>query len=225
MPDAVMMFAAGFGTRMRPLTETRPKPLIEVGEQTLIDRTIALARAAEIPRLVANVHYKAQMLIDHLTPLGIETSHETPDILDTGGGLRAALPLLGSNPVFTTNTDAIWTGPNPFALLRAAWQPDKMDALMVCVPLTQTIGRKGGGDFSLSDQGLIARGGDYVYGGVQIIRTDALSAIPQDVFSLNLLWDQMAADDRLFGLPYPGQWCDIGHPEGIPLAEEMLSHV
>ena len=137
--------------------------------------------------------------------------------------MRAALPVLDADPVFTLNTDAVWSGPNPLNLLTDAWDPDRMDALLLCVPLSRAVGRKGGGDFSIRDDGQLSRGGDFVYTGAQILRTGRLAEISEPVFSLNLVWNAMSADERLFGLPYPGRWCDVGHPEGIRLAEEMLA--
>lgn len=224
-PDAVMLFAAGFGTRMGALTKDRPKPLIEVAGRPLIDHALALVDAVQPTRVVANLHYHADQVQAHLAPKGILLSHETPDILETGGGLRAALPLLGTGPVFTMNTDAIWAGPNPLSLLQQAWDPDRMDALLICVPIGQTIGHAGEGDFTADAEGRITRGPGLVYGGVQILKTDGLQHIPQQAFSLNLLWNQMHDRNRLFALEYPGRWCDVGRPEGIALAEGMLADV
>ncbi|GAB4549519.1 MAG: nucleotidyltransferase family protein [Ruegeria sp.] len=224
-PQAVMLFAAGFGTRMRELTRTRPKPLIPVAGRPLIDHALDLTSAVRPRRVVANLHYLADQLADHLTPRGVLLSHEQPDILETGGGLRAALPLLGPGPVFTMNTDAIWSGPNPLELLQAAWDPARMDALLICVPIAQTIGHAGPGDFRIDPQGRLERGPGHVYGGIQILKTDGLADIPEKSFSLNVLWDRMHRDGRLFGLQYPGRWCDVGRPEGIALAEEMLADV
>ena len=222
LPTAVMMFAAGFGTRMGALVVDRPKPMIEVAGRPLIDHTLALAQAITPQRVVANLHYKPEPLQAHLEPLGVTCTLETPQILETGGGLRHARPLLGAVPVFTTNTDAIWRGPNPFALLRDAWDPDRMEALLACIPTESAIGHKGSGDFDLDTDGRLQRGTALVYGGIQIIKTDRLQAIPQEAFSLNLVWDQMLADGGLFGLRYPGRWCDVGHPGGIDLAEALL---
>lgn len=223
-PDAVMLFAAGFGTRMGALTRDCPKPLIEVAGKPLIDHALALAQGISPSRIVANLHYLPDRLVAHLRPRGVALSLEVPEILDTGGGLRAALPLLGEGPVFTLNTDAVWDGPNPLDLLRAAWQPDRMDALLVCVPIGQTLGRSDLGDFALDDADHIRRGPGFVYGGAQIIRTEALADFVEPAFSLNLLWDRMQAQDRLFGLRYPGRWCDVGHPDGIALAETLPAH-
>ncbi|SDE38671.1 MobA-like NTP transferase domain-containing protein [Salipiger thiooxidans] len=223
MPDALMLFAAGFGTRMGALTADRPKPLIEVAGKPLIDHALDLTEGLGTLRRVANAHYRADQIEAHLLGREVAVSREEPRILDTGGGLRAALPVLDADPVFTLNTDAVWSGPNPLNLLTDAWDPDRMDALLLCVPLPRAVGRKGGGDFSIRDDGQLSRGGDFVYTGAQILRTGRLAEISEPVFSLNLVWNAMSADERLFGLPYPGRWCDVGHPEGIRLAEEMLA--
>ena len=223
MPDALMLFAAGFGTRMGALTADRPKPLIEVAGKPLIDHALALADGFGPLRRVANAHYRADQLKAHLAPRDVTVSLEDPEILDTGGGLRLALPLLDADPVFTLNTDAVWSGPNPLRLLAEAWEPARMDALLLCVPLENAVGRKGGGDFDILDDGRLSRGGDLVYTGAQIVKTEALHAVTEPVFSLNVIWNQMAEQGRLCGLPYPGQWCDVGHPEGIRLAEDMLA--
>lgn len=222
-PKAVMLFAAGFGTRMGHLTRDRPKPLIKVGGTALIDHAISLARQVEPTVIVANTHYLADQMESHLGPQGIVLSPEPNGILETGGGLKAALPLLGSDPVYTMNTDAIWRGPNPLVLLKAAWRPDKMDALLMCIPSRDVLGHKGTGDFVLADGGRARRGTDLVYGGVQIIRTQELSDIHERAFSLNTLWDRMLRNDRLYALAYPGTWCDIGHPDGLDIAEKLLS--
>lgn len=221
--DRVMLFAAGFGTRMAPLTDDRPKPLIPVAGRALVDHTLDLVDDLKPKRVVINTHYKAQMMAAHLAGRDIVISHETPDILDTGGGLRAALEMLGTGPVLTSNTDAIWAGPNPMPMLRDAWDPDRMDALLMCIPLAQTIGRAGQGDFTTDATGkVVSRGPEMVYGGVQILKTDLLQAVPDPVFSLNVIWTQMQAQGRLFTLTYPGQWCDVGTPDGIALAETLL---
>ncbi len=221
-PDAVMLFAAGFGTRMGDLTRHRPKPLIPVGGKALLDHTLDLADAAGISRVVVNAHYHADQIEAHLQGSGAVLSHETPEVLETGGGLRHALPLLGDAPVFTANTDAVWQGTNPFEMLRNAWRPDDMDALLLCIPLENAVGHSGKGDFLLDEAGRISRGPGVIYGGVQIVKTDGLRDIKEEAFSLNLLWNQMQAKGRLFGLCYDGRWCDVGSPAGITLAEEML---
>jgi MurNAc alpha-1-phosphate uridylyltransferase len=217
-----MIFAAGFGTRMKALTRHQPKPMIKVAGRPMIDHALTLARSANCNPSVTNLHYKAEVLQQHLASENVVLIVEQPDILETGGGLRNALPKLGLDPVFTMNADAIWAGPNPLSLLAEAWQPDRMDALLMTVPVTQAIGYSGIGDFSVAKNGLLARGAGAVYGGVQIIKTDGLNRVPERSFSLNVLWDRMLQDGRLFGLTYPGQWCDVGHPSGVSLAEEML---
>ncbi|SFT96630.1 nucleotidyltransferase family protein [Sedimentitalea nanhaiensis] len=222
-PQAVMLFAAGFGTRMGALTQDRPKPLIHVSGRPLIDYTLDLVHALKPTRIVANTHYLPDQIEAHLQPQGVTISTELPTILETGGGLKAALPLLGPGPVFTGNTDAIWRGPNPFRLVQQVWQPDRMDALLVCVPIAEAMGHGGHGDFIPNEDGRLTRGPGWIYGGVQIIKTDRLAEIPDRVFSLNRLWDLMLEDKRLFGLPYPGKWCDVGNPQGIGLAQSLLN--
>lgn len=217
-----MLFAAGFGTRMGALTAEQPKPMVPVAGRPLIDHALDLIEPLALPRVVVNLHYRPEPLRAHLNGRGVAFSLETPDILDTGGGLRQALPLLGDGPVFTMNTDAIWQGPNPLDLLSRAWDPARMDALLICVPRENAIGHAGAGDFLLDADGRLSRGPGHVYGGVQIVKTDGLADIPQRAFSLNLLWNRMAEAGRLFGLAYPGHWCDVGHPEGIALAERLL---
>lgn len=224
-PTAVMMFAAGFGTRMGDLTKDRPKPLIEVAGRALIDHALDHVETLGPERVVANLHYRADQMAAHLTPKGVLLSREEPEILETGGGLRAALPLLGSNPVFTMNTDAVWAGPNPLTLLQQTWDPERMDALLMCIPIERTIGHGGDGDFTADADGRITRGPGLVYGGAQIIKTDGLQDFAEPAFSLNLLWNRMHAQGRLFAAEYPGRWCDVGRPEGIALAEGLLADV
>lgn len=218
----VMIFAAGFGTRMGELTRLRPKPLIEVSGRALIDHSLELARDVAPSAIVVNTHYKSEMIAQHLKSKDVLISDEQPEILDTGGGLRKALPLLGNDMVITMNSDAIWSGPNPVSVALDQWDPVEMDALLVCVPLASTRGRLGGGDFSVDESGRIHRGGDLVYGGVQILKTTGLQNIQENFFSLNLLWDQIQKYQRLFAVEYPGLWCDVGHPEGIQIAETMI---
>ncbi len=221
-PRAGLFFAAGFGTRMRPLTETRPKPLIAVAGTTLLDHALALGRAAGLAPMAVNVHYLADQIEAHLRGRGIAISDERAAILDTGGGLRKAAPLLGPGPVFTMNTDAVWAGPNPFETLRRAWDPARMDALLLLVPAAAAEGHAGTGDFALEAGDRLKRGGGLVYTGAQIIRPGTLDGIPDAAFSLNRAWDRIAAEGRLCGAVWPGRWCDVGRPEAIPLAEALL---
>lgn len=221
-PDTLMLFAAGKGTRMAPLTDVTPKPLIPVAGRPLIDHALALARAGGARRIVVNVHHLGQQVVDHLAGSDVLISDETEALLETGGGLKKALPLLGQGPVLTMNPDVVWTGPNPVAALRAAWD-DRMDALLMLVPVDRAQGRIGGGDFALDGQSRIIRGGPFVYTGCQIIRAGGLADIEEPVFSLNRLWDRMIADGRAHGIVHPGGWCDVGRPDCIPLAEAMLA--
>ena len=133
--------------------------------------------------------------------------------------------MLGTDPVFTLNTDAIWSGPNPLTLLQKAWDPSRMDALLMCVPVARTVGHIGSGDFTAGKDGRITRGPGLVYGGAQILRAQGLHSFSQTAFSLNLLWNQMLDQGRLFAVEYPGRWCDVGRPEGIALAEGLLADV
>lgn len=226
-PRALMLFAAGLGTRMGALTASRPKPLIPVAGKPLIDHALALAAGVPLERIVANVHYLPDQLCTHLAGRAL-ISDETGEILETGGGLRAALPLLGPGPVFTLNSDAVWTGENPLAQLAAAWQPDRMDALLLLLPAAEARGFRGTGDFLLDGDGRISRArgaAGLAYLGAQIVKTERLSDIHERTFSLNLLWDGMIAAGRAFGLVHRGGWCDVGRPEGIAEAEAMLADV
>jgi N-acetyl-alpha-D-muramate 1-phosphate uridylyltransferase len=226
IPSAVMIFAAGLGTRMGELTRTRPKPLIEVAGRPLIDHALALARSAGIYRIVVNTHAHSEQLCAHLARVAPDAlvSHE-PERLETGGGLKRALPLLGPGPVFTLNADMVWNGPNPLTLLAAGWHPGD-GALLTLVPRAAAVGHTGAGDFFLRDAGDLDRRGeaaaaDYVYAGAGIIETGEVSQHPGEVFSLNPVWDALRAADRLRGIVYPGRWADVGRPEGIALAEEL----
>lgn len=221
-PGRMMLFAAGRGTRMAPLTDSLPKPLIRVAGQTLLDRALDLARAGGVRGAVVNVHHLGDQIVRHLAGTDIAISDEGEALLETGGGLRKALPLLGDGPVVTMNPDVVWRGPNPVAALRGAWNGLGMDALLMLVPLDRARGRIGAGDFALAADGRISRGGPLVYTGAQIIRTDRLAQIPDAAFSLNRLWDLMLAEGRAFGMVHAGDWCDVGRPDCIPLAEAML---
>lgn len=220
MMTPILLFAAGLGTRMGHLTQDRPKALVNVAGRPLIDHALDLATGAT-PRVV-NLHYKAEMLRSYLDGRDIVFSDETDCLRETGGGLRHALPLLPVNPVLTMNTDAVWRGPNPVTQLQAQWS-DEMEALLLLVPKPQVTGHKGKGDFAIDDAGRLSRAPKHIYTGVQMIRTDTLNQITAKVFSMNVVWDQMARRGGLYGVTYDGQWCDVGQPESIPLAEAMLN--
>ena len=223
-PKSVMLFAAGFGTRMRPLTDTRPKPLVQVAGKPLLDHSLDLAREIEPKSIVVNAHYKSGQIVDHLRGQNIEVSIEADKILDTGGGLRAALPFLGSGSVFTMNTDAIWVGSNPLSFVQDFWNPAIMDALLLCIHPDDAFGHTGMGDFKIDQMGRASRGHGLIYSGVQIIKADLLTPIKERVFSLNLVWDRIIREDRLFATRYTGQWCDVGRPENIKTAETLLEY-
>lgn len=220
----LMLFAAGLGTRMRPLTDSLPKPLIPVAGRPLIDHALTLARAAGCAPIVVNTHYLADLVTAHLAGQDISFSHE-PVLLETGGGLRAALPLLGAGPVMILNSDAVWTGQNPLVQLARAWDARRMDGLLLTLPAPKATGYQGMGDFLMDAQGRLTRARGLpadVYLGAQILTTETLLAIPDRVFSLNLLWDQMIGRDRLFGLHHQGGWCDVGRPDSLSMAEALL---
>lgn len=225
MPLPLMIFAAGFGTRMGALTAQRPKPLIEVAGMPLIDHALSLAETAGAGPVVVNAHYLADQIANHLSGRPVTLSFEPDRILETGGGLRKALPLLGQGPVMTLNSDAVWTGQNPLLQLVDHWDDARMDALLLLLPAQEASGHSGTGDFLIDAQGRLTRAkGEpgLVYLGAQILRTDRLRHVEQDVFSLNLIWDQMIAQGRAFGLIHQGGWCDVGRPEGITTAEALL---
>jgi MurNAc alpha-1-phosphate uridylyltransferase len=220
----LMLFAAGFGTRMGPLTAHQPKPLIRVAGLALIDHARCIADQAGATRQVANLHYRGEQLAAHLEGTDVALSWEREAILDTGGGLRAALPLLGEGPVLTLNTDAVWTGENPLTQLMTAWDDVTMDQLFLLLPADRARSATGRSDFVMdaSDRVDWARSRDgFLYLGAQIIRPTLLTD-PMPAFSLHASWTRAMAAGRAFGIVHRGGWCDVGHPEGIAIAEQML---
>jgi MurNAc alpha-1-phosphate uridylyltransferase len=222
-----MIFAAGLGTRMGALTRDRPKPLLEVAGRPLLDHALDLVRAASVRRIVVNTHAHAEQMRAHLARVAPEAliSHE-PVLLETGGGLLHALPLVGGGPVFTLNADMVWSGPNPLAALAAAWRPGT-GALLALIPRAAAAGHAGAGDFFREPDGTLRRRGaaaaaDFVYAGAQIIDTGALDGFA-GIFSLNRVWDALLAQGRLQGVVHRGGWVDVGRPEGIALAEAELA--
>lgn len=218
----VMILAAGFGTRMGALTADRPKSLIEVAGRPLLDHALAAARRGGGP-IAVNAHYCAEQIVRHLAGSDVNVLHETPDILDSGGGLRNALAVLGQGPLATLNADAVWAGPEPIDCLRDAWDPALMDVLVLLVPLARAVGREGGGDFCLLPTGHVRadKTGD-VYTGAQLIGQGVVGQWPEGAFSMWEIWEAAISAGRMCGCVYPGQWADVGHPAGIALAEEML---
>lgn len=232
MPQTLplMLFAAGFGTRMGALTASRPKPLIPVAGRALLDHALAQADGAGVRRRVVNAHYHADQIVSHLAGSDVAVSVEDP-ILDTGGGLRAALPLLGEGPVMTLNTDAVWTGANPLSQLLQAWDGAKMDALLLLLPADRARSQSGRSDFVMEGQGGEGQGridwargrAGHLYLGAQILNPAVLSDCPDGAFSLLDPWKRLIEQGRAYGLVHQGDWCDVGHPEGIIEAEAMLA--
>lgn len=225
VPPPLMLFAAGLGTRMGELTANRPKPLIPVAGRPLIDHALAIADDAGVTRIVANSHYLPNQIEAHLNPRDIPVLRETPRILETGGGLKHALPFLQGDPVLTLNTDAVWTGSNPLRQLIEAWDGDSMDGLLLLLPVAKATGHRGTGDFLMGAGGRLERAAGRsgpIYLGAQLVKTAGLADIAEEVFSLNILWDRMISEGRLFGLVHNGGWCDVGRPEGIAMAEALL---
>ena len=220
----ILLFAAGLGTRMRPLTDQRPKPLIPVGGTTLLDHALGLTQLPDIDKRVVNLHYRAADIRRLLADQDITFSDETEDLLDTGGGFKQALLLLRGDPVLGLNTDAVWSGPNPISLLLGAWQ-SHMTCLLMLVPQERTYGHKGKGDFLIGADGQLSRGPGPVYTGLQLTRRAVLDAVPERVFSMNVAWDIAAENDGLYGVEYPGEWCDVGQPDSLPIAEKLLAKV
>jgi N-acetyl-alpha-D-muramate 1-phosphate uridylyltransferase len=230
-PDTAMILAAGLGTRMQPLTDTCPKPLLPLRGRPMIDLALDHATAAGVRRAVVNLHYLGGMIRDHLAGRDapeILFSKEQPEILDTGGGIAQALPLLGTAPFYTINSDAVWVGPNPLSALAAAWEPARMDALLLLVPRERARGYTRPGDFFLPGEGgAPARRGKagtapLVYTGAQIIAPEAFADAPGGAFSQNLIWDELLARGRLAAVTYPGGWVDVGTPAGLAEAEAAL---
>ena len=221
-PDSALFFAAGFGTRMGELTRDTPKPMLRVAGIPLIDHALRLGQKAGLLNIVVNTHYKSEILHRHLAKQNVQISDEADGILETGGGLRKALPLLGPAPVFTMNSDAVWSGKNPFEELAGLWNPKRMEALLLLIPRSNALGHTGDGDFLLNEKGQLRRGPGLVYSGAQILQTNGLADIKEAAFSLNLLWEVMIERGTLFGMVHSGGWCDVGRPESLALANEMV---
>ena len=217
----ILLFAAGKGTRMGHLTAQKPKSLVEVSGQPLINHALQLVDEIPAAPRVVNIHHYSEQLREHLVGQNVTFSDESDQLRETGGGLKHAMPLLNGSPVMTLNTDAVWVGPNPLRQLLDAWD-DRMEALLLTIPLARVNGHAGSGDYLRDAQGRLSRGQGEVYSGAQIIRTDRLDEIEQDTFSMNVVWDQIQERDGLYGTSYSGNWCDVGQPSSIPIAEAML---
>lgn len=227
-----MLLAAGLGTRMKPLTDNCPKPLIEVGGRTLVDRVLDKLVAQGVSRAVVNVHYLADQMRAHLAnrkDIEIVISDESDLLLETGGGVVKALPLLGDDPFFVINTDVTWATPGDqtFMKMAEAYDPDDMDALLLLADMTATLGYRGPGDFFLGSNGQLARRGDrpsapYVFAGTHITRADLLRGYEEKPFSANLYWNQMGKAGRLYGTVMTPFWMHVGDPAGRDEAEARL---
>ena len=230
--ETAMVLAAGFGTRMGALTRMAPKPLLAVAGRALIDHALDAAAAAGVRRAVVNLHYRGPQIRAHLagrTAPEVAFSDEAPEILDTGGGVAQALPLLGRGAFFALNSDAVFAGRNPLGVLAGAWAPAEMDALLLLVPATRARAYTRAGDFFLDAEGGpprrrgAAQAAPLVFSGAQILSPDALRDAPQGPFSLNLVWDRLIAAGRLGAVTYPEEWVDVGTPEGLAEAERALA--
>lgn len=230
---AAMIMGAGLGLRMRPLTADRPKPLVSVGGKSLIDHSIDRLVAAGVTRILVNLHYRGEMLRAHLarrTDVEIVFSDESDKLLDTGGGVVKALPLLGPSPFFVLNSDSIWVERAAAALpgMIAQWDEARMDGLLLLADMHTAMGYEGTGDFALLTDGRIGRARDhagapaFAYPGVQIVHPRLFENAPDGAFSTNLMWDRAIAKGRLFGALLKGVWIHVGTPQARDEAEAYL---
>lgn len=230
-----MLMAAGLGKRMRPLTATRPKPLIRVGGKALIDHALDRLEAGGIERVVINVHYLAEQVEAHVrkrrTRMEIVISDERAQLLETGGGLIKAAALLGDEPFLCANADSLWIdGPtDSIALLADMWDEARMDALLLMVSHARATCHGGPGDFHMDPIGHLSRRkpghiAPFVFIGVQIMSPRLLRDPPSEVFSTNIFWNRAMAAGRLYGVSHQGLWFDVGTPAAIPVTEAWLAH-
>jgi N-acetyl-alpha-D-muramate 1-phosphate uridylyltransferase len=235
MIDTAMLMAAGLGKRMRPLTATRPKPLVRVAGKPLMDHALDRLAAGGIRKLVVNVHYLADTVEAHLAAhnegMQIAISDERGKLLETGGGLIHAKAQLGDAPFFCANSDNLWIdGPQEtLGMMRRIWNPDRMDALLLLVPLARAHCHRGPGDFHMDANGRLTRRkiahvAPFVFTGVQIMSPALLVDPPSDVFSTNVFWNRAIEAGRLYGVSHQGLWFDVGTPQAIPVVESMLAH-
>jgi MurNAc alpha-1-phosphate uridylyltransferase len=230
-----MVLAAGLGTRMRPLTNDRPKPLVEVMGRALIDHAIDRLVQGGVKLIVVNVHHKPEMLKAHLAKrkdVEIRVMDETETILDTGGGVANALPHFEGQPFFTYNGDSIWVEGmgNSMARMQARWNPETMDALMLVAVAATSIGYDGFGDFEMDALGMLKRRHEmklapFVWTGLQVIHPRLFEGAPKGRFSINPLWDKAIEKGRLFGLRLDGVWLHVGTPAGLKDAEDFLRDI
>lgn len=232
-PTRAMVLAAGYGKRMRPLSDERPKPLIEVHGRPMIDRVLDRLAAAGVKEAVVNLHYKGDMLRAHLAGRSrpeILFSEEAK-ILDTGGGIAKALPQLGAEAFYVANSDVVWLDGLRPALERLAsfWDDSRMDALLLLHSAALAFGYEGQGDFTLAPDGQVRRRNErevapFVFTGLQILHPRLFENAPEGAFSLNRLWDRAIEDQRLYGLRHDGLWFHVGTPELLAETEQELSY-
>jgi MurNAc alpha-1-phosphate uridylyltransferase len=228
-----MVMAAGLGTRMRPLTNDRPKPLVEVRGKALIDHAVDRLVAAGVTMIVVNAHYKLDMLKAHLArrmDVEIRISEEHDELLGTGGGILKALPNFEGEPFFVHNSDSVWVEGLGHALDRMIerWNPDNMDALLLMASMVTSLGFEGTGDFQMDAAGRLARVpprrlSPFAYPGVQIVHPRLFDGAPGPSFSMNRLWDTAIGKERLYGIRLDGVWIHVGTPEAVREADEFLS--
>lgn len=230
-PERAMVLAAGLGLRMRPLTETSPKPLIPVGGKPLIDWSLDALQRAGVHEAVVNVHYLADMMVEHLrgrTAPRILISDERKTLLDSGGGIVNALPLLGDNPFFVLNADTFWIDRSQDNLgrLALAWDPGRMDILILLADLASATGHTGKLDFTMDAEGRLERAGGspegYIYAGGAILNPRIFTGTSASPHSLNLHFDRAIEAGRMYGLPLEGHWITVGTPDAIAPAETVL---
>jgi N-acetyl-alpha-D-muramate 1-phosphate uridylyltransferase len=230
-PRTAMVLAAGLGTRLRPVTETIPKPLVEINGRTLLDHAIDHLALAGVERVVVNVHYKAAMVAAQLARRDhpcMEISEE-PELLDTGGGVKRALPLL-DDTFFVVNGDVFWLDGKDHALLRltGAFDPDHIDAILLLQRTVTAVGYEGSGDYFLDASGRPHRRGErevapYLFAGIQLLHRRLFDGMPERIFSLVHLFDRAEQAGRLRAIVHDGEWYHIGTPEGLAASRELLS--
>ncbi|CAI8315747.1 MAG: D-glycero-alpha-D-manno-heptose 1-phosphate guanylyltransferase [Rhodobiaceae bacterium UBA7378] len=227
-----MVLAAGLGTRMRARADDPPKPLTQIAGRSLLDRMIDRLENAGVQNLVVNLHHKADHITDHLAQRAqqskIAFSDERAALLETGGGVKNALSLLGADPFFVCNADILWQeNTDTLSALARYFDPKRMDVLLMLAPRTACSGYDGAGDFDIQpDATLTRRAGataPYVFCGVQVLCPGCFDRTPTGAFSLNLIYDQAAAAGRLYGLVLDGTWMHVGTPEGRAAAENILA--
>lgn len=232
MPEAAMVFAAGLGARMRPITQSLPKPLVKVAGKALIDHCLDRFAEAGVARAIVNVHWLADQIEAHLAARAepsIVISDERALLLDQGGGIKRALPLIGDAPFFLCNTDAFWIeGPRSnLQRLAAAFDPERMDAALLVASSAGAVGVDWPGDFSFDPDGRLQPREDrhvapFVYTGVGIIKPELFAGEQQDVFRLAPFFFEAARKGRLFGQRLDGLWLHVGRPESIAEAERAI---